>query len=147
MKKVYAKEEVCIGCRLCEVYCITSHSKSKNVIKAFKMENPRPVARLIVEENIPLSFSLQCRHCEKAPCTKACITGAMRKDPVSGVVTCDTNKCVGCWSCIMICPFGAINRDVENKVVSKCDLCAEVGMPACVANCPNEALIYEDRGV
>ncbi|MDY6932484.1 MAG: 4Fe-4S ferredoxin, partial [Halobacteriota archaeon] len=24
-----------------------------------------------------------------------------------------------------------------------CDLCADLGEPACVANCPNEALVYE----
>ncbi|HWJ02702.1 MAG TPA: 4Fe-4S ferredoxin, partial [Verrucomicrobiae bacterium] len=27
MKKVYAKEEVCVGCRLCEVHCIVAHSE------------------------------------------------------------------------------------------------------------------------
>jgi len=29
-------------------------------------------------------------------------------------------------------------------VVSKCDLCSEMEMPACVANCPNGALIYKE---
>ena len=145
MKKVYAKEEVCIGCRLCEVYCITAHSQSKNIIKAYKMEE-KPVARLIVEEDKPVSFSLQCRHCSDALCTKACITGAMRKDPVTGVVTLDKDKCVGCWSCIMICPFGAVKRDENNEIAAKCDLCAQEGIPACGEHCPNEALVYEDRG-
>ena len=32
MKKVFAREELCINCRLCEVYCKTNHSKSKDVI-------------------------------------------------------------------------------------------------------------------
>ena len=38
MKRVYAKEELCLNCRLCEVYCKTAHSKSKDVLKANKYE-------------------------------------------------------------------------------------------------------------
>jgi len=80
VKKVFVREEYCVGCRLCEIYCITAHSKSKDVIKAFKKENPRPLPRVLVEENKPVSFALQCRHCDDNPCVKACITGAMHKD-------------------------------------------------------------------
>ena len=44
----------------------------------------------------------------------------------------------------MMCPFGGIHIDMERgKVVSKCDLCQGEELPACVAHCPNEALIYE----
>jgi carbon-monoxide dehydrogenase iron sulfur subunit len=60
-------------------------------------------------------------------------------------VICDQNKCVGCWSCIMVCPAGAVNRGREKKVASKCDLCMGEAVPVCVENCPNEALIYEER--
>ena len=48
MKKVFAREELCINCRLCEVYCKTAHSKSKDVVKAYKSENPEPVSRISV---------------------------------------------------------------------------------------------------
>ncbi|QSZ28104.1 4Fe-4S dicluster domain-containing protein [Aceticella autotrophica] len=147
MKKIYVKEEVCIGCKLCEVYCITSHSKYKDVLKAFKFESITPTPKIVVEENGPLSFSLQCRHCDDAPCVKACITGAMQKDPLTGIVTCNTDKCVGCWTCILTCGFGAILRDEKNKVASKCDLCADTGEPACVKNCPNDALVYSEGGI
>jgi carbon-monoxide dehydrogenase iron sulfur subunit len=48
--------------------------------------------------------------------------------------------------CIMVCPFGAIRRDLRGrKIASKCDLCAGEAAPACVQNCPNEALVYEER--
>jgi len=47
--------------------------------------------------------------------------------------------------CIMVCPFGVIKADVpKKKVASKCDLCLERGFPACVENCPNEAIILLD---
>ncbi|PKM83409.1 MAG: 4Fe-4S ferredoxin [Firmicutes bacterium HGW-Firmicutes-14] len=147
MKRVYAKEEACVGCRLCEVHCIVAHSKyPDNIIKAFRKGN-RPAARVFVEENKPVSFALQCRHCEDAPCTRACITGAMHRDYHSGAVINDEERCVGCWTCIIACPYGAIRRDESGKkVAAKCDLCsAKEGEPACVANCPNDALVFEER--
>lgn len=144
MKKVYPKEEVCIGCRLCEIWCIVEHSKSKDILKAYKEEKPRKLSRVYVEERQPLSFAVQCRHCIDAPCVDACLTGAMHKDK-SGIVLVDENKCIGCNTCIMVCPFGVIRRGADKKVVSKCDLCIGEETPACVANCPNEALVYEER--
>ena len=60
MKKVYIKEEVCIGCHLCEVYCQLQHAHSKDIIKAFKRESPRPLPRLRVEEKGEVSFSVRC---------------------------------------------------------------------------------------
>ncbi len=146
VKKVYAREEYCAGCRLCEVYCVTAHSRYKDdVVKAYKLDEKRPLPGIVFEERKPLSFALQCRHCDASPCTKACITGAMRKDSETGVVTNDRSRCVGCWSCIMVCPFGAIGRDERNgKTASKCDLCISTGdIPACVKGCPNGALIYD----
>ncbi len=148
MKRVYAREEFCVGCRLCQVHCVTAHSPYKNdIVKAFKKSNPRPLPRVIVEENRPLSFALQCRHCEEANCTKACITGAMQKDPVTGVVTNDETRCVGCWTCILVCPHGAIVQDERGKkVAAKCDLCSGLKeMPACVQHCPNGALLYKEE--
>lgn len=146
-RKIKVREEVCIGCRLCEIYCIVQHSKSKDIIKAFKEEQPRPLSRVLVEEQRPVSFALQCRHCDDAPCVAACITGAMTKDEETGAVMHDSDKCVGCWMCIMVCPYGAVQRDLSGKkVVSKCDLCLELAVPACVKNCPNEALVLQDEG-
>lgn len=145
-KRIIAKEEHCIGCRLCEVYCIVAHSESQDLIKAFKKESPRPLSRILVEENKPFTFALQCRHCSEPVCVAACITGAMTKDPETGAVKHDKNKCVGCWMCVMVCPHGAIQRDLrEKKAASKCDLCLELDEPACVAACPNEALFVSEE--
>jgi len=146
MQRIYVNEEYCIGCRLCEVYCLTQHSRSKKIIKAFKEETPRALARVVVEEEGPLSFAMQCRHCEDAPCVAACLTGAMQRDERTGAVLCDEERCVGCWTCIMVCPFGAVLRNVSGrKAASKCDLCYGEQTPVCVAHCPNEALVYEER--
>ncbi len=145
MKRIYIKEEYCIGCRLCEIHCLVQHSKSKKIIKAFKKEFPRALPRILVEEKGYLSFAIQCRHCEEAPCIEACITGAMYRDKATGAVLCDEDRCVGCWMCIMVCPLGVIKRNLEKKkIASKCDLCQGEEIPVCVANCPNEALELRD---
>ncbi len=146
MKRIYIHEEYCIGCRLCEIHCLVHHSESKKIVKAFKEEFPRAMSRLVVEEQGYLSFALQCRHCEEAPCVEACITGAMHRDPETNAILCDQEKCVGCWMCVMVCPFGVIKRDMEIKqVASKCDLCQGEEVPVCVRNCPNEAITFEER--
>ena len=145
MKRIFAREEYCLGCRLCEINCLVKHSRSKKIIKAFRTERDTAAACVQVEDSGRVSFALQCRHCEDAPCIEACITGAMGRDPETGAVVCDEDRCVGCWSCIMVCPAGAVLRGKERKVASKCDLCMGEEAPVCVVGCPNEALIYEDR--
>ena len=140
MKRIYVKEEACIGCSLCKVACQVEHSRSRNMIKAFKKETPRPVPRIRVESKQEVSFAIQCRQCTEPWCFYSCLTGAMSKDPVTGIVTVDPERCIGCWTCIIACPYGALNMDMGSKIVAKCDLCAGRDMPACVANCPNEAL-------
>lgn len=145
MKKIRIREQYCMGCRLCEIYCATQHSKSKDLVKAYRGEYPEPVSRILVEEKEYLSFAIQCRHCEDASCISACMTGAMHRDRASGAVLCDDDKCVGCWMCIMVCPFGVISRGREKKVISKCDLCLGEKEPACVKHCPNEALVLEEE--
>ncbi len=141
MKRILIREEYCLGCRLCEIYCVVQHSKSRRIVKAYKREFPRPVPRVIVEEHDFTSFALQCRHCEEAPCLDACITAALTRDEETGAVLCDENKCVGCWMCIMVCPFGVIQRSQQRKIASKCDLCYGEEIPVCVKNCPNDALL------
>ena len=141
MRKIYVREEVCMGCGLCKVYCQTEHSRSKDILKAFKREDPKPLPRIRVERDGETCFSIQCRHCEEPWCVYSCLTGAMRRDPESGAITADPEKCMGCWTCLLVCPYGALVRDENRKVVAKCDMCPDLDVPACVANCPNEALV------
>ena len=142
MGRVYVKEDACIGCHLCEVYCRLQHAQSTDLIKAFKRESLRLLPRLRVEENGAVSFSVRCQHCDEAPCADACLTGALQRDSSSGVVSVDDERCVGCWTCILVCPFGAIRQDTNQRKTVRCDMCQGQDIPVCVANCPNEALVY-----
>ncbi|MBE3588789.1 MAG: 4Fe-4S dicluster domain-containing protein [Thermoanaerobacteraceae bacterium] len=144
MPRVVVKPEVCIGCHLCEIWCVVAHSRSKNILKAFLHERPRPVPRVVVEENLPATLPVHCRHCFEPSCVDACISGALYRDPLTGRVEHDGGRCVGCYSCVMACPYGAVAIDEVNRKVAKCDLCTELGEPACVKQCPNGALVYQD---
>lgn len=144
MRKLYVKDEVCISCRLCEVYCQLHHAAEKDIVKAFKSQAGPPLPRVRVEENGPVSLSIRCQHCDDAQCLYACLTGAISRDPDSGLIKVDEEKCIGCWTCILVCPFGAIKQDEERGKTIRCDLCHGEDVPACVANCPNEALVCLD---
>lgn len=136
-----------MGCGLCEVYCLTEHSRSKDIVRAFRREAPRAVARVRVGRRGEISFPVQCRQCDEPWCVYSCLTGAMQKDPISGVVAVDEERCIGCWTCVVSCPYGALMRDRENRMVVKCGLCPEHEVPVCAANCPNEALEFSEEGV
>lgn len=144
MKRLYIKEEACIGCHLCEVHCQLQHSQNKDLIKAFKKESPRALPRLRTEKKGAVSFSVLCQHCDEPACVYACLTGALSKDPVSGIVLVDEEKCIGCWTCMLVCPFGAIRQDTARGKIAKCDFCIGREIPACAANCPNEALVLAE---
>jgi carbon-monoxide dehydrogenase iron sulfur subunit len=144
MGAVIVREEVCMGCGLCQIYCLTEHSKTKDIVKAYKRETPRPLPRVRLERWNGAWLSLQCRHCAEPRCVYACLTGAMSRNPESGVVTADADKCIGCGTCMLACPYGVLTRDTEHSIVVKCDLCPGKDTPICVANCPNEALFVMD---
>lgn len=135
-----------MGCRLCEVHCAVQHSLSRDVIKAFTRESPRPLSRIRVQEDGRMFVAVQCRHCPEPSCVYACLTGAMQQDPLTGMVSLDPDRCIGCWTCILACPYGAIRRDLERNIAAKCDLCPDLEVPACVAYCPNEALLFTEDG-
>ncbi len=142
MKRVYVNEQWCLGCRLCEYNCAFANSGLDDMVKALKDMPIRP--RLCIEERGGISFAVSCRHCEEPLCVKSCITGALRM--VDGVITADPDRCVGCCTCILVCPYGAI-MPTESGIVQKCELCVKnaAGIPACVAGCPNNAIVYEER--
>ena len=143
MKKVYVNEDWCLACHLCEYYCAAA-STGKDLVKAFKSD-VKPVPRIKVEEGSEVNFAVQCRHCDGKACVKGCIAGAL--SVVDGVVVCDENKCVGCYTCVLSCPFGCIVIDDAGHRIQKCDLCTKMhdGEPACVQGCPNKAIVFEER--
>jgi carbon-monoxide dehydrogenase iron sulfur subunit len=142
MKRVFVQEEWCLGCHLCEYNCAFANSGASDMAKALKGKEIYP--RIRVEEDGSITYAVSCRHCTDAICVKSCISGALSKR--DGTVCIDKHKCVGCYTCILVCPYGAISHN-EEGAVQKCELCLEntCGSPACVQGCPNRAIVYEER--
>ena len=83
-----------------------------------------------------------CRHCQDAPCVAVCRTGALVQNSLTGVVDRIVENCIGCWTCAMVCPYGAIGRRMEVRMAVKCDRCKDLDVPACVQACPTGALVF-----
>jgi carbon-monoxide dehydrogenase iron sulfur subunit len=148
LKRVYCIIEKCLACRACEIACAVAHSQSRKVTDAVR-EHPLPRQRIHVEsigdKNAPhgiRSIALQCRHCEDPLCAQACISGGISRHPETGEVVSNPDKCVACWSCIMVCPFGVIVQYEDCRRAAKCDHCADRDGPACVEACPTRALLF-----
>ena len=143
MKKIYVNEEWCLGCHLCEYYCAFAGTNEKDMARALKDRKIIPLIK--IEQRRDISFAVSCRHCSEPLCFKSCITGAM--SIMDGVITIDRDKCINCYTCILVCSYGAITPS-DNGVVQKCELCIKTtaGTPACVRGCPNGAIVFEKRG-
>ncbi len=142
MKQIFVDPEKCTGCRSCEIGCAVQHSRDKTLFGAV-LQSPPPMKRLFVEEAATLRMPVLCRHCDHAPCLNACISGCLYRDE-KGFVRRRKERCIGCWTCVMVCPFGVVSRDGEKHIAVKCDRCHRLDIPACVNSCPTGALFMAD---
>jgi len=141
MKRVYVDEKWCLGCHLCEYYCAFANSGSDDMVKALKGISIHP--RIKVEENDNINFAVSCRHCTDPICVRSCISGALTIE--NGVIRIDKDRCINCYTCVLVCPFGAVTTS-EKGAIQKCELCIQNsgGKPACVEGCPNRAIKFEE---
>ena len=144
VREIFVRIDRCTGCRSCEIACAVEHSASKSLFAAIS-ETPVPRKRLYIEAAEDYNIPLLCRHCEDAPCVQSCITGALSQDALTRVVSHDAEKCIGCWMCTMVCPYGVIGRKKEQRVAIKCDRCPDRDEPACVCACPTQALVFAEE--
>lgn len=156
---VIAEPSKCIGCRTCEVACALAHPIGDGTGQTLSPANFKPRLKLV--KQLKVTAPVQCRHCENAPCVNSCPTGALVYR--AGTVQLVAERCIGCQTCVIACPFGAMDMAVvevkpvsgtlsARKVVSqahKCDLCIDVpGGPACIPVCPTKALfLIEPSGL
>jgi carbon-monoxide dehydrogenase iron sulfur subunit len=137
MVKIYFDSRKCLGCHSCEFACAVEHSAGKDPARAhLGAEVPVPRRNVRLVEGTCLTVA--CRECDPAPCAAACIAGAMER--AEGTVRCDTDKCIGCWMCVMVCPFDAVRPGKLYTI--KCDMCPDRKGEsyACVVGCPTGAL-------
>ena len=158
---------VCIGCRECEWACSDLYQLSDKPLGTFRdksvfARSRRPHAKAYTVVNQyqnpkdpekPYYVKIQCMHCNDPACASACLVGALQKDKVTGAVSYDSWRCIGCRYCMIACPFQIPAYEYYNALtpqVRKCVFCQERiskqgKSPACVSMCPVEALRFGKR--
>ena len=139
--------EKCVSCGACAVACM-----DQNDIDPSHGDTPLRRIHLLEEGKDKIRYtnlSVACMHCSDAPCVMGCPTGALYKDSATNLTLFDPDRCIGCHSCAMACPFGIPSFDQKDRI-TKCDGCSErlkAGLkPACVRICPFGALsVYESE--
>src|SRR5208282_2559012 len=127
---------ICIGCKACVAACAEANDTppdtrgdalhqapsdlndlTRNVIKLYKPE-----------DGSAFSFSKrQCMHCLDPACAAGCPFQALHKDPETGVVSWQADKCIGCRYCTITCPYHIPRFQWVgfNPRVTKCELCKD----------------------
>lgn len=133
-KRIFLNLDRCIGCRSCAAACHYSHNRASTL-------GLSPVREDAV-------LPMLCRHCAEPACVAACTRQALQR-LADGTVVRRAMLCVGCKSCVVACPFGALDMALHRHIVAKCDVCLERGAegkdPACVSGCPAGALRFEEE--
>lgn len=131
-KVLQINHEKCTGCRLCELVCAVRHDGISNPI--------RSRIRVMKWESEGVYIPMACQQCQDAPCLYGCPVGAISRDDQTGTVEVDYDVCIGCRTCVSVCPFGGMSfNGIDNKVI-KCDLCD--GDPQCVRFCEVQAVEF-----
>ena len=161
----------CIGCLGCSVACKAINGvPTGNFWNKTLRVGPNPTEG--GSGNFPdvemYFMTISCQHCENPACTKVCPVGATYKDPETGIVRQDYDKCIGCRMCIAACPYTGVrsfnwqepaypmdfavgDADApahQKHTVEKCTFCyqrqARGEVPACMDLCPARARFWGD---
>lgn len=140
--------ENCVGCGACVVACQDQNDVyPERGVPAFRRIYQLEEERDAEDKTDIRYVSAGCRHCEDSPCLVGCPTGAIYREETTGAIRIDRDRCIGCHSCALACPFGVPRYDADDKMY-KCDMCTErvlAGLkPACAKVCPFDAIRYED---
>jgi formate dehydrogenase iron-sulfur subunit len=146
----------CAGCQACESSCAEANELpaptetiQTGVIRKTD-ELHRTVVNAFNSSKGEAYLKKQCMHCNEPACTAACLTQAMYKTK-EGAVIWREDKCMGCRYCMVSCPFDIPKFEYHssNPKIEKCNMCynrlKEGKVPACIENCPAEALIFGSR--
>ena len=133
-KVLHIDHQKCTGCRLCELVCSVSHDGKSNPA--------RSRIRVMKWEAEGIYVPMSCQQCQDAPCQNVCPVKAISRDDEFSRIYVDYDVCIGCRSCVGVCPFGAMGFNTIDKQVFKCDLCD--GDPQCVRFCEEKAVDFVD---
>ena len=103
----------CVGCNACTVACKMANNVPQDIFWTRALTDGGDMMDTPAGEFPDISMryiTVSCQHCENPACTKVCPVGATYKDPETGVVRQDYDKCIGCRMCMSACPTRACAR-------------------------------------
>ncbi len=145
----YIDVSACSGCKTCQVACKDKHDLAPGVRwrRVYEVEGGgwEKLGNAWKQDLCSYHVSMACNHCEHPVCLLACPNKAIIKNE-DGVVLINSRRCMGCRYCEWTCPYGALQFDPVNKVMTKCTLChdyiANGKAPVCVSACPMRVIEY-----
>lgn len=145
----------CTGCKTCQVACkeyyhLPDANLKRRVINyAGGSWGHSDTGHYVPNGVFSYFASTACNHCMNPACVENCPTGAMQKDPDTGIVWTDHEVCIGCGTCVSACPYDAPQLNEEEGYSIKCDMCRDEltldRKPVCVMACPMRALDWGER--
>jgi len=157
---------LCIGCKACEVACKEWNELTADGFDWSGLSYDHTLAlgastwrhvKFVEHEPVPgcggndperstWGFASDvCKPCEHAGCLEVCPTGAIVRTETGGVFV-QPDVCNGCSYCVVGCPFGVIERSLDDGRAFKCTFCYDrqkAGLePACAKACPTESIRF-----
>ena len=140
MQQLFIDGNRCIGCRACVEACSECPGHG-----GFSMIHLDDLERATTVQTSPTV----CMHCDDPACASVCPADAIKTDADGVVLSASVERCIGCGSCALACPFGVPKIDARRELMMKCDLCydrtSEGLAPMCATVCPSGALFYGTR--
>jgi len=148
---------ICVACQECEYSCAEINKlpdpdgePDAGIVRKTS-EKAATVVNYYDTSKGEVPVKVQCMHCNEPACATACLTKAMYKTE-QGPAIWREDKCMGCRFCMISCPFDIPKFEYQstNPKIIKCTMCFSTkikdgGIPECVENCPEEALIFGTR--
>ena len=159
----------CVGCHACAIAC---RAEWKVPVEEGYRRN---WVRRMGPEKTPHGMSYSffpglCNHCDHPVCVDVCPVDpetrqfrsfkdgktvdmeikATYKEPFTGAVLIDKDRCIGCGNCVEACPYEAryLDETADEPKADKCTFCFERfsrgEVPACVKTCIADARIFGD---
>ena len=156
---------LCVGCKACVAACKESNNNppefstvdhlwdtpldtSGYTFNIIKMYRNGTMDAKDQEVNGFAFMKTSCMHCGDPSCVSACPVSAMTKDPETGIVGYNPDKCIGCRYCVAACPFGIPKYQYDSPTgrIGKCELCRhrhkDGHYSACAEVCPTGATLF-----
>jgi Fe-S-cluster-containing hydrogenase component 2 len=136
-RKIFYRPDRCMLCSSCVLACQLHSLGVSDVREVPRGRSPIPGISVDISRGTP--WASKCRHCVSPLCVEACVTGSLVKGDEAVVHHRET--CVGCGSCLLVCPFSALTYDENGEKMTKCNSCPEEKVPPCVGACQSKALV------